>query len=163
MTGTKKIIAAAGLLTAMFFLGGPVAADPDVRTVTKYYDITGSSAKDLKRQMKQLGPKGYWAYTRWYVHWTANCRLDVKISYTLPRLKNPDSTPLPLRKKWQAMLENLVLHEQKHAEHGIRAAEEIEKANCKKASAIIKKWSQQDKDFDAETRHGKTQGVTLQD
>lgn len=149
------------MFAAIFLSGAAAQAAPFVRTITEYYDISGSTGRELKAQMKKKGPQGYWAYTRWHVRWSSNCLVEVKITYTYPRLKNPEKTPLPVRKRWQTMMEKLVLHEEGHAQHGLNAASEIREAKCKKAKKIIKKWAAQDKIYDKKTRHGINQGVKL--
>lgn len=153
-------------MTAVFVVMAssfPVHAEPTIRVVTKYYEISGTSVRALKKQMKRRGPNGYWAYTKWYVRWSSDCKVELKITYTYPKLRDPNSVPLPVRQKFQTMVEKLTLHEKGHGQHGIEAASEISAAHCKKAKKIIQKWAAQDKRYDAETRHGITQGVRLAD
>ncbi|MFT4716496.1 MAG: putative secreted Zn-dependent protease [Paracoccaceae bacterium] len=142
----------------------PIAqAEPEIKVVINYYDVSGTSGRELKYQMKKLGPKGFWAYARWNVRWSSDCDLSVLITYTYPRLKNPSEVPTGVQINWQLMMEKLVLHEEGHGQHGINAATEIEQAGCKGSVKIVKRWAAQDKSYDAETRHGRTQGIYLAD
>jgi predicted secreted Zn-dependent protease len=157
--GIRTMIAAAALAAAL--PAGLLAAPPLERVETAYYDVTGQTADELRRQMSKKGPNGFWAYTRWYVRWSETCRVDLEISFTLPRLSDRNRVPLPLRSRWDSMLEKLIAHEEQHAEHGRAAAREVAAANCKNARAIIKSWAAEDKAYDKRTRHGSTEGVDL--
>ena len=52
-------------------------------------------------------------------------------------------------------------HEERHGQHSINAGREIEQVGCKGGAAILRKWRQQDRAYDARTQHGKTEGVFL--
>ena len=138
------------------------AAKPTIKSITKYYSIQGTNFQQLKQQMRRKGPKGYWAYARWDVRWSGKCKLSVTLKYTFPKWTNISAAPKSSQKAWKRMMVALKKHEQGHGKHGINAAREIEKHRCgKKSNSIISKWGNQDKKYDARTRHGKTQGVRL--
>ncbi|MDU8927935.1 DUF922 domain-containing protein [Alisedimentitalea sp. MJ-SS2] len=139
-----------------------VDAKPKVSVVNKTYLVDATTVQGLRKQMKQRGPKGHWAYTDWYVKWSGSCKLSVKITYTMPRHKNEGKLDPALRKRWKAMVRALKAHEEKHGAHGVQAAREIEKTRCANGDAVIKKWNKQDKVLDKRTKHGKTEGVVLQ-
>lgn len=128
-----------------------------------YYEIEGKTGRQLKHQMRELGPKGFWAYTRWHVKWSSDCIVSLTVSYTYPRLKDRAQVPLSLRMQWDKMMKTLEEHEIGHAEHGFTAAHEIKDAECKGAKKIVQKWAQEDKKYDKQTKHGKTQGLFLAD
>jgi predicted secreted Zn-dependent protease len=137
------------------------AGNPEFITSWKYYNVTGTTAKELKKDMKQNGPNGYWAYARWYINWSGNCQVDVTINYTMPRWQNRTNTPKKLQDSWDKMIANLKAHEEVHGSHGIKAANAIVASKCQSAHDIITKWANEDKNFDARTGHGRKQGVIL--
>jgi predicted secreted Zn-dependent protease len=141
--------------------GQASSAEPTVEVNVEYYNVSGASGRQLKKQMKSLGPNGYWAYTRWRIHWSADCKVKLTVNYTFPRLANRDAVPLPLRQNWDAMVVALKAHEEKHGGFGRGAANEISKADCKGAKGIIRKWSRKDDLLDSATVHGRTEGVVL--
>src|SRR5436190_1186411 len=108
----------------------------------QYYDIDGSSAGALRNQISRLGPKdesgkSQDALTVWSIEWgygTAqrddSCVLrDVKVtlnvSVTLPRWKPPATATADVRKKWQAYLTAVRLHEAGHRTIAERNAREV--------------------------------------
>ncbi len=139
----------------------PEGFSTEIRETT--YAVAGTTARALRRAMRETGPKGYWAYTRWRVRWSSDCEVRLTISYTFPELADRAAVPLPLRQNWDAMLVALKAHEQRHGDHGRQAAAEILAAGCKGAKAIIRRWSREDGRLDARTRHGRTEGVLLRD
>lgn len=152
------------LALAVFFATQPanVSASVSKKVQVKYYTINGKTTQQLKAQMKSKGPNGYWAYVNWYVNWkTKNCRVALKIKYTYPKWANSGQAPKATQKKWRRMISALKKHENGHARHGVSAAKEISKSNCKNPKAIIKKWAAKDKSYDRKTGHGRTQGVKL--
>ena len=158
---TRLLKAMAAVIAVSSFTGA-VQAKPSLRVNTKYYSISGTTAAQLKAQMRSKGPKGKWAYTKWYVRWSGNCRLSVSISYTYPRWANNSQASRPLQQSWHRMMARLRVHERGHARHGINAATEIERAGCKgNPASITSKWARQDKIYDRQTRSGITQGVVL--
>lgn len=136
-------------------------AKPKVTETIKTYTVLATSLEGLAREMDQKGPKGYWAYTGWYVKWTGDCKLSVTVDITLPKHKNPAKMPADVRKKFGTMLVALTDHERQHGRHGIAAAEEIERAGCVGGDAILKKYNAIDMKFDQKTDHGRKQGVVL--
>ena len=137
-------------------------AKPRVSANTNYYSIAGTTAAQLKAQMRSKGPNGKWAWTKWYVRWTGSCKTSVTITYTYPRWANRNQAPASLQKSWDRMMANLRTHEKGHTQHGINAAAEIERTRCKgNPMSIIKKWAQRDKTYDSRTRSGATQGGVL--
>jgi len=142
--------------------GGSGWAEPTVTVNTTHYDIQGKNADQLKRQMKRLGPNGFWAYTSWYIRWSGSCAVSLEIDYTYPRWTDRDSAPSRLRERWDRMLTNLTLHEEGHGQIGLDAAREIHDTQCEgDPTKIIDKWVRYEKKYDKETRHGAGQGVTL--
>ena len=137
------------------------AAQPVIRVHEKFYDLTSTNGRALKREMARKGPKGYWAYTRWNIRWSSSCKVELTINYAYPRLKDPSRLSLPVRQNWQNMMAKLTSHEQNHGAHGLSAAQEIVDDNCRNAHAIIKKWASEDKVYDNKTRHGLNEGVKL--
>lgn len=154
----------AGALYLWAFLAPHPALAFSQSSHTHFYDITGNTAGELRDAMAQEGPHGYWAYTTWYVHWSAGCDISVKIDYTMPRWLDRDTAPASLRDEWDQMLKNLWRHERGHAEHGLKAAAEIEVSHCADdPHDITDKWANEDKVYDNETHHGARQGVSLPD
>jgi predicted secreted Zn-dependent protease len=129
---------------------------------THLYDISGSTANELTDAMAEKGPHGYWAYTTWYVHWSASCEVSVTLDHTMPRWTDHDTGPAALRADWDRMMKSLWRHEKGHAEHGLEAAREIEASHCAgDPHKITDKWAEADKVYDEETDHGARQGVHL--
>ena len=150
------------VLALAVMLGATMAeAKPKISIVEKTYAVDATTASALVKQMGQRGPNGYWAYTDWYVNWTGNCDLSVKITYTMPKHKNEAKLDPAVRENWKTFLVALRQHEEKHGAHGIQAAQEIEKTKCANGNAVIDKWSKQDKVLDKRTDHGKKEGVVL--
>ncbi len=125
----------------------------------KYYNIQGTTAGQLKAQMKRKGPQGHWAYSKWWVSWSSGCRVTVKLTYTFPKWTNSHKAPKSLRKSWKRMIKRLWIHERGHGQHGINAGRKIKKSGCRNPKKIIDKWAAQDKIYDRRTGHGRTQGV----
>ena len=149
-------------LAAVLLFAAPAAADPAVTVITNYYAIEGNTAGDLRRDMNRKGPKGFWAYTNWYVNWSATCHVSLRIVYTLPRWRDRDMAPEELRLKWDTFLSHLIAHENGHATHGRNAASEIDKSRCSSSpGTIVRRWANQDRVYDAKTGHGRTQGVAF--
>lgn len=137
-------------------------ASMTTKTQIKYYNIKGKTTQQLKRQMREFGPNGYWAYVNWYVNWkTRSCRVSLRIVYTYPRWANINQAPKSTQQKWRRMISALKKHEKGHARHGVEAAREINKNNCRNPKADINKWAEQDKIYDQRTKHGLIQGVKL--
>lgn len=136
-------------------------AKPKVTVVERVYTVDATTAQGLREQMKQRGPDGFWAYTDWYVRWTGSCKTTVDIRYILPQHANEAALDPVLRQKWRAMLSALRAHEARHGEHGVKAAQEIEQARCRRGDAIIRKWNDQDSLLDSRTDHGLRDGVVL--
>ncbi len=140
---------------------GLAEAKPSVSTKTYYYDVSGGSAADIRQDLRENGPNGYWAYTNWYVSWTGSCQITVEIDITLPRLVDRERLPKSYLVAWDNMIRVLTEHENQHAQHGINAANEIEDSDCRRAYAIIDHWAEQDRILDRETQNGNLQGVEL--
>ncbi|NTU64398.1 MAG: DUF922 domain-containing Zn-dependent protease [Chloroflexi bacterium] len=142
------------------------------------YDIGGSTEQEMRAQLKAYGPGGDDAYTKWYVRWnwpgqgTAECRLqEAEVSYevtvTFP-LWTPTVGATPeLVAKWNGYLYALALHERGHVNNvvsGIPAVvAAIKGGTCLSAEAaaqgILQQMRQFDSEYDANTRHGLTQGA----
>ncbi len=152
------------LTLSVFLVTLPTVAQASMTTKTQtiHYDIKGKTTQQLKAQMWNKGPNGYWAYVNWYVNWkTRSCRVSLKIKYTYPRWVNINQAPKSTQRKWRRMISALKKHEKGHARHGVEAAREINRNNCRNPQATIDKWAAQDKIYDQRTKHGLIQGVRL--
>ena len=144
-----------------------------------------------------MNKKGYrdpggWIYdadTVWYVNWNyqygtnpygcyvAGIKTWVDVTFRFPKWDPSSTAPVKLKDEWFRYMEALKAHEDGHKQHGIKAAQEIERAilsmgarnNCDALGAqanalgqrIIKKYEQRDIGYDLQTQHGKTQGATF--
>lgn len=151
----------------VFFFGGvSQASDLTISIKKQYYDISGHTAKDLKKQMKSLGPpKGhgpYWGYTRSPLKKRAGrCAYDLTITYTLPNWVDRPSAPMELQQEWDRMYSKLLSHESGHGKIAIRAAKEHLKARCRFKKQIKALRRVRNKIYDIITLHGKLTGVYL--
>lgn len=133
--------------------------------------------------------KNYYAYTNWYVRWNytfsstpGSCSIaivatDVAASYKLPKWVSYEDAPADLKNKWGRFIQNLELHEYGHKDIGVQAAKEIERSiaalkartSCKELGLAANSLGQQiletaklaEADYDARTRHGRTQGANF--
>jgi len=129
------------------------------------------------------------AYTAWNVNWHYRYRIidgecsmikvttTVKVVFRLPRWTDYENAPVDLQKKWDIYMQALKHHEDGHKDFGIKAAAEIERAlaelepaeSCEeltetandRGQQIISKYAEAEKDYDAETNFGKTQGAVF--
>jgi predicted secreted Zn-dependent protease len=162
---------------------------PNINTQEIYYQISGTTAQQLRQQMNKLGPRGYDAYTEWNIKWNYRyqqrnnqCRIasvvvNTTIKITLPAWRIPANASQKLKQQWNNYLNKLRLHEQGHQQHGINASNDVFKslnntpayATCSQLEraanqagyAIIKGYNQRDLVYDQETEHGATQGAVF--
>jgi predicted secreted Zn-dependent protease len=171
----------------------PAAAEPKITETIEYYNVAGSTPQDLRKELNMLGPfdntenKRLDGVTKWFVNWryqysktgescgVASATTDVKVTITMPRLKEDVPMPAELRQSFETYLNNLLTHEKGHGKIGIDIARRIEdgiaklpaEPNCDRMGQVanelgrklIKEANQQDIDYDARTRHGATQGA----
>lgn len=119
-----------------------VLAPPDVQERVKYYQVTGSSALDLRESINRLRPKddngeGFDGFTRWKVRWRYRYELGddgcaasavatfVDIETTLPKWSSR-TAGAALAKQWNDYAQALRDHERGHADIAVRAAEAIQ-------------------------------------
>jgi predicted secreted Zn-dependent protease len=133
------------------------------------------------------GGKRVDGHTDWHVAWSYQyapaadgCKftelgITVTATITLPRWAAGDNASNALVKKWQSYIAALRLHEDGHYSHGVRAAEEIKslgqtlrtsdacstfaKRFDEQAASILEKYKVADAAYDADTKHGQTQGA----
>ena len=148
-----------------------------------YYDISGSTEKELRDQMNALapvGPDGYHgdALTTWYIRWTwdgygtddcdlrsAKATYDIKV--TMPRWNAPQDASPALIEKWNNYILALTAHEKVHVDNVIAnlpvVINAIRRASCStaeaKATEILSGIRSNDSNFDSQTNHGATQGA----
>lgn len=169
---------------------GAVHAD---EPATKYYDVIGSTAEELRRELNLKGVlydigKRAAGYTRWDVSWryryeptSTGCMFtdfqsELKSTITLPRwVAGRHIATEATIADWNQFITALRLHEEGHYAHGVRAARDIHtlgqrfqvSEDCSmiarrfnlKANAIIKRYMQEDAEYDKRTELGRTQGA----
>jgi len=117
-------------------------AKPNVTIKTEYYNVSGSSAKEIRRNMNKQRFKytgaNYDAYTKWNVRWKYRwkksngiCKIykintKVDVQFILPKLLHKEKINNTLLKKWENYKSALIKHENGHKDFGIKSATEIE-------------------------------------
>jgi predicted secreted Zn-dependent protease len=149
----------------------------------EYYEISGSTEGELREQLDALAPVGYDGYkgdatTNWFIRWdwpgygTMSCDLSkATVSYEIevvfPRWALPDDASPDLVTKWASFTRALAEHEKNHVDfvvanyRSVLAA--IKSATCETAdaaaSSALEPIRQHDRDYDAATNHGETEGA----
>jgi predicted secreted Zn-dependent protease len=117
-------------------------APPSVDETVSYYEVSGSSAQELRAAMDRLGPESddgerFDAMTRWHVRWRYRYESDgdhcsisafttsVEIRMTLPRWSFRTAGS-PLAERWDRYMEALTGHERGHGDIAVRAAQAIQ-------------------------------------
>jgi predicted secreted Zn-dependent protease len=171
------------------------SADPTVTWKTEYYRISGKTASELIDQMQRLGPtdrqdgRRVWVNTAWSyrVHWgyrqtSAGCAAGdvsaaVGIAYLYPLWVDEASGDADARDAWKKFIAAAKVHEPRHAENGIAAAEQAEaavkaiapqptcdlfdKAAGTDIDTVTRRANEADGEYDRATEHGATQGMVL--
>jgi predicted secreted Zn-dependent protease len=142
-------------------LSPALAQDITENVVYETYVVDGRTLSGVADDMAANGPQGFWAYTTWYVNWSADCQITIDGSIILPELADPNGLSAYDEDVFAAMLEALDAHEQGHIDFARGFAEEVAAANCDVPDGAIDPWLERERAYDVETRHGETQGVTL--
>ncbi len=129
---------------APIMIPGSAAAEPNyvvnVYESTQYYDIEGSTARELLDEMNSKGPKrpfgpgAAFGQTEWRISWyvqaetskdacaLASADINVELAYMMPRWSGSPRATGKLRKTWEAFLASLWVHEKGHGEIARRGA-----------------------------------------
>jgi len=117
-------------------------ASPVIRVLEEVYDIRGSTAEELHREMQRLGPpaedgRRFYGHTAWNIRWRFlvepsgnSCRatrveVTAYIVLTLPRWTPPQEAPEELRHRWDAFMAALRAHEEGHRDLAVAAARRV--------------------------------------
>lgn len=150
---------------------------------------SGQSLSRALNQASPIRQNGqiYHAYTRWRVQWNfwwreqrdGRCQIDLtrtrlNATITLPRLGDGDARQ---RQRFEQYLRALREHELGHYRIGQAAAAEIDAAllqtseypSCaelqqqanRRANAILRRHAEQERQYDQQTGHGRSQGAWL--
>jgi predicted secreted Zn-dependent protease len=143
MTKHKLLFAVIIFILAALALSGAAYAEPHVKIKYNYYEIQGTTAKELRQEMNLSGPldkgeKRYDAETKWHVRWQYwfgknryECWInrvttEVEVIFTFPKWKRSKKISGDLEQQWLNYMKALQEHENGHKEFGINAAKEIE-------------------------------------
>ena len=89
----------------------PAVAGPSVSESLTHYAISGNNLSDLRQEMAQNGPKGFWGYTRWWINWSGSCKVNLEIRITLPKLSASAALTPSEERIWNTMVDALYRHE----------------------------------------------------
>jgi predicted secreted Zn-dependent protease len=149
----------------------------------RYYDIQGTTAHELRKELSAKGPKeggrGFDAYTKWYFRWnwpgygTRDCDLSAAavhadIEVTFPRWSD-GTADAALRKRWLRYVDALAHHENGHVElattHRETILQAIRSSSCDQADEAARQAVQSlnalSAEYDRKTRHGRRDGATF--
>lgn len=167
---------------------------PLVTEKYEYYQVSGKTETELRRQMTANGTKwddgrSYDSLTTWNVHWNYDydcsgglCRpkafaTTVDITFRYPQWARSQDAPDPLVAKWNAYMKNLITHENGHRDMAVQAAAELARRAAelppargraeldREVDSLVEAWnaklSDDEKQYDATTIHGTTQGAVF--
>lgn len=145
--------------------------------------------KEMKKKGVKEKNGRFHAHTNWRVNWnyryapaSDGCRIhsvttDLVIHYVFPRWTPPEGVSPDLVRKWESYYSALKTHEDGHAEIGRKAALAVEAAlprlgkglSCgqiqgavdAEGERILNQYREEEADYDALTRSGRTQGAYL--
>ena len=164
--------------------GSPSLADAQF----EYYDVEGRDAGSLLASANARSGGGFHGAGSWYLSYQFRARsvpggcgvgdlttkLDLKVR--LPRWSPPPDAAPGLVAGWQRYLSALSVHEAGHLQTGRdfetafkRAAAGVTAADCGSVGAalrarfdsLLEQARQRDRDYDAQTNHGATQGAVF--
>lgn len=178
-------------LLALAFAVAPQTPDPDPfagipNLEISYYDVSGKTPAAVRKDMngKRLTDPGDGkpvdALSRWRFNWrwrgngAGKCNLNsLELTYsatvTLPRLVGEETASKSLRERWRRYYRALKEHEAGHVGYAYAHRDEIlaaiKGATCETANeagrAALARIAAHDRDYDARTRHGVTQGAVF--
>lgn len=160
-----------------------------LRTYAIHGRSAADLAQQMRRLGPADGASGprFAAWTSWHVAWNyryaraadgcriATATVELERTMTLPEWADAAAAPPALQIRWRDYLEHLRGHEDGHREHGLQAAQAISRViehvgrapQCRTlgaqidafADAVVARQAWADRDYDARTRHGRTQGA----
>lgn len=167
----------------------PSGSAPNVVVATvadaamQYYDITGTTANELRTSINGSGPldsggRRNDALAMWNIDWTwplnpdstcilSGATISTTITVTFPRWQPPAGTSAAVVQQWNTYEAALATHESGHVTFVLATAPDvlaaIKGATCATAEAaaqtVVGRIRQHDIDYDTETNHGFTQGA----
>jgi len=174
-------------LTSIAMVESPDPIKIELVNVTMvYYEITGSTANELRKEMNKLGPVNpedglrYDARTDWHISWTwpgygkskcdlshADVNYDIKV--TAPFWNPKVGIDSALVDRWNNYMTALALHEQGHVDitvdHYLKVKDAIQGATCgtaeQAAQEIIEEIRSLQAEYDGQTKHGNLQGAVF--
>ena len=119
-------------------------SSPLVKRKNENYEVTGSTAAELRKTMNQKRPvndanESYDGLTEWSITWdyqakyrgrvwmVSNRSVELEVKVVAPRWTNFQNAPPLLRKQWRIYLANLLRHENGHVKVALLAANAIDK------------------------------------
>ena len=162
---------------------GPLTDVPNL--VITYYDVSGSTPDQIRQSInaqRGVDPadgKPVDAFSHWYLHWSwqndanGQCQpqtvvVTYKAELRMPRLADEAALPPEVQQGWDRYMAALQLHESGHLlyvshrvadlQAAMRAAATCD-AMRQTAADLLAGYQQHDRDYDAETGHGATQGA----
>ena len=151
-------------LVLLLALTVPARADifDEADITLETYEVSGSSLDEVRTEMETGGPHGFWAWTEWNATWDGDCQTWVEATITLPELAADAPLTDAQVAEFDRMAEALQEHELGHVQIGLDFAAAVAEAGCPAdTTSIHDAFAETERDYDAQTRHGQTQGVTL--
>jgi predicted secreted Zn-dependent protease len=153
-------------------------------TEVTYHDVAGRTVDEIRQSLDAgalIDPvDGYKAdaLTHTSIHWQLEEKpegclvrdLDFSATVQMPRLLQPELLKPRVLERWQAYISGLERHETGHVLLSFRRLSEIREAlssapDCEAANkageAVLEKIREGDREYDAETWHGVTQGAVF--
>jgi len=179
------------LAGALWLIPEPVAAQAGTYWTTNYYDVSGSSLREIRRSMRRNRPSRVEreGLTEWSLrarcgvaplqgaYRCAGFNTTVVIRLTLPRWSAPAGTPDSVKDAWDHYITALMEHELGHAQFALSSAGELHRrvkemgtdpspdGLLARVEALVAQttdeFKQREREYDRLTNHGLERGVML--
>ena len=164
---------------------GGAGINPSTSMQTVYYDVSGVTINEVRRDIARKGPEGFWgtaatkiAYNVTTKPTPSGCVVDtIKTSadatVRLPRWRNRHEATVETQQQVDVAFRSLDLHERGHVQISLNAARQIERTvrevppgpTCqavadeasRRAEAVLASSSREQQLYDSETDHGVNQ------
>ena len=164
---------------------GGAGINPSTSMQTVYYDVSGLTLAELRRDIAKKGPEGFWgaastkiAYNVTTKPMPTGCVVDViktsaDATVRLPRWRNRHDATVDMQQQVDVAFRSLELHERGHVQISLNAARQIERTvrevppgpTCeavaseatRRADAVLASSSREQQLYDSETDHGVNQ------